>query len=171
MKFKLLFLTSLLSATATANVDCSALKNKTYQSVITRVADGDTATVKINKLNKTVNVRFFGVDTPESAWKGKWPAQDFSKEAKQFTIRSLRDKAVTVKFDGNGTYGRCVGEIFINGKSHSLALVEGGYAWWYSRYSRNRNDLKLAESKARKAKRGLWANPNALSPSDFRKKY
>jgi endonuclease YncB( thermonuclease family) len=172
MKFKLLLLaTTLLSASAIANVDCSALKNKTYNSVITKVDDGDTATVKINKLSKTVSVRFYGVDTPESEWKDKWPEQHFSSEAKNFTIKSLYNKSVTVKFDGNGTYGRCVGEILVNNKSHSLALIEGGYAWWYERYSSNRTDFKVAQSKAKKSKRGLWAKQNPIAPWNYRRNF
>lgn len=172
MPIKLLLLSiALFSAGANANINCSALKGKVYDSIITKVADGDTATVKINKLSKNVDVRFFGVDTPESEWKGKWPAQHFSKEAKNFTVNSLRNKKVKVKFDGNGTYGRCVGEIFVNNKSHSLALIEGGYAWWYSSYSKGRMDFKSAQSKAKKSKRGLWAKKNPISPWNYRKQF
>jgi endonuclease YncB( thermonuclease family) len=64
-----------------------------------------------------------------------------------------------VTFKGDGTYSRCVGEIFINGKSHSLALIKNGYAWWYSKYDPNRTYSENAHNSAKHSKLGLWATP------------
>ncbi len=151
-------------------VDCSPLKGKTLEAMVVYVADGDTATVKL-KNSKKVEVRFYGADTPESEWKGRWPEQAYSAEAKTFTIAALKNKSVKVKFNGEGTYSRCVGEIYVDNQSHSLALIKEGYAWWYSKYSPSRTDLKQAQAVAKHSKLGLWSNPNAQAPWDFRYQY
>ena len=162
-------ITSLFSYSVLANVDCESLKGQTFEAAIIKVADGDTATVKLKKSGRNVKVRFFGVDTPETKWSGHWPEQPYSVEAKIFTVTTLNNKNVKVTFTGDRTYSRCVGEIFTNGQSHSLALINGGYAWWYSKYAPNRSDLKDAQVAAKQSKRGLWANSNAQAPWDFRK--
>lgn len=173
MKITIITLTTLLllSSSAFAAVDCQSLAGKSHKATIIKVADGDTATVRLVDNTTRVKVRFFGVDTPESKWEGHWHEQHYSTEAKYFTIRELNNKKVTVKFTGDKTYSRCVGEIFVNGQSHSLALVKGGYAWWYAMYSPSRNDLQRAHASAKLSKVGLWNNPNAIAPWVFRRKY
>lgn len=163
--------TALFCQSAIANIDCESFKGQNLKAIIIKVADGDTATVKLKALGSEVKIRFYGVDTPESKWVGQWPDQAYSYEAKSFTVSKLNNKSVDVLFTGDGTYSRCVGEIFVNGQSHSLALIQGGYAWWYSKYSPSRTDLKDAQSYARNSKLGLWANPNAQAPWDFRKQH
>ncbi|MFT7008623.1 MAG: micrococcal nuclease [Colwellia sp.] len=173
MKIKSIVLTTLilLSSSAIAAVDCPSLAGKSHKATIIKVADGDTATVRLENNGTTVNVRFFGIDTPESKWKDHWKAQHYSAEAKYFTINELQNKKVTVEFSGDETYSRCVGEIFVNGQSHSLALVKGGYAWWYAKYSQNRSDIQRAQASAKHSKIGLWKNPKAIAPWLFRRKH
>lgn len=173
MKLKNIALSTLLllSSSAFAAVDCQSLVGKRHEATIIKVDDGDTATVKLQKQGTSVRVRFFGVDTPESQWADRWPEQPYSAEAKFFTIKQLNNKKVTVKFTGDKTYSRCVGEIFVNGRSHSLALVNGGYAWWYAQYSPNRSDIKRAQASAKSSRKGLWMNQNAIAPWVFRRKY
>lgn len=170
MKFSpLVLLTTLFCYPVLAKVDCEQLQNRTYSASVIRVSDGDTATVKL-KNTQEVSVRFYGVDTPESAWRGHWPKQAHSSEAKEFT-NLLMNKSVQVIFSGDETYNRCVGEIFVNNISHSLSLVEKGHAWWYSKYAQDRSDLKAAQIKAKNSKVGLWANPKHKAPWNFRRYY
>lgn len=152
-------------------VDCEALKDGMREGVIVKVADGDTASLKISSNNQIVQVRFFGVDTPESKWTGKWPAQAYSSEAKRFTKSKLLGQEVTVNFNGGGTHHRCVGEIFINGASHSLNIIGGGYGWWYKRFSPQRLDFKHALESARIKRLGLWADSDPVAPWDYRRNY
>jgi len=164
-------ISSLFSYSAVASIDCESLKGQTLEATVFKVADGDTATVKLKILGSKVKVRFYGADTPESEWKGHWPEQPYSVEAKEFTVTKLNNKNVHVAFTGDGTYSRCVGEIFVNGKSHSLALINNGYAWWYSKYAPNRKDLKKAQNSAKRSKIGLWADSDVQAPWDFRKQH
>ena len=153
---------------AMAKVDCEVLKGGIHSAKVIKVADGDTATVRLDS-GRSVVVRFYGVDTPEKERAKKWAAQPFSEEPKTFTEERLSDRVVTVKFNGDKTYGRCVGEIFIDDRSHSLALIEGGYAWWYKRYAAKRSDLKRAQENAKANKMGLWAESDPQAPWAFRK--
>ena len=45
-------------------------------------------------------------------------------------------------------------------------MVLNGYAWAYTRYSK---DYVSEHNKARASKFGLWADPNPIEPSIFRK--
>jgi endonuclease YncB( thermonuclease family) len=167
-----LFTTLLFCLPTLAEINCKQLENKTLEATIVNVADGDTATVKLADKGDTLSVRFYGVATPESAWPGKWPEQAYSGEAKAFTVSALRGRDVNVVFNGDGTtYGHCVGEVFVNGRSHSLALLEGGYAWWYARYAPNRQDLADAQVKARLSRKGLWASQHPQEPWFYRKQH
>jgi micrococcal nuclease len=166
------FITTLLFCLPTlAEINCKQLENKTLEATVVNVADGDTATVRLATKGNTLIVRFYGVDTPESEWPGKWPEQAYSSDAKTFTVSALRGKEVSVAFNGDGTYGRCVGEVFVSGRSHSVALLEGGYAWWYARYAPDRHDLADAQVKARLSRKGLWASQHPQEPWLYRKKY
>ena len=49
----------------------------------------------------------------------------------------------------------------------NLVLVAGGLAWHFKRYSDD-DLLSDAEIDARRARRGLWADPNPTSPWDWR---
>ena len=42
--------------------------------------------------------------------------------------------------------------------------------WWYRKYAPKHKELAAAEAAARKAKRGLWADPNPIPPWDWRQK-
>ncbi|CAG0912171.1 unnamed protein product, partial [Cyprideis torosa] len=42
------------------------------------------------------------------------------------------------------------------------------YAWHYRKYSKDPN-LQALEDEARKAKRGLWADPDPVAPWDWRR--
>lgn len=164
--FVLLFSVEILAAPT-----CADLGGKTLPVTYEYVDDGDTANFNVDDYNVVKSVRFYGVDTPESEWKGKWPAQHYSAEAKQFTLNKLKSGDLTVYFTGEETYSRCVGEVFVNGQSLSKDLITVGFAWWNKKYSRSRRDLKNAQIRAKSAKRGLWANDKAIAPWVYRRNY
>ncbi len=47
-------------------------------------------------------------------------------------------------------------------------LVKAGFAWWYRRYAPDDETLAQLEHEARAAKRGLWADPHAVAPWEWR---
>ena len=74
---------------------------------VVRVSDGDTVYVLAD--GDWVNIRLSGIDCPEKAWEDRWPAQPYSKEAKEFAEGMVLNKDVSVRLKEDETYGRSVG--------------------------------------------------------------
>lgn len=127
------------------------------------VSDGDTLTC-LTSANQQYKVRLHGIDAPESR-------QDFGTQAKNSLSNMVFSKTVTLNVKDTDRYGRTVADVLINGKSVNLAQVENGYAWAYRQYltGNDKTTYVAAENRARAAKLGLWAMPNPINPSDFRK--
>ena len=131
------------------------------------VVDGDT--IKING----ANIRFSGIDAPESYYRGK--EQICFKEnekvfcgrlSKDFLIKKIDNQRVTCKLEfKTDRYKRKLGECFVKDKSLSRILVRNGYAFDYPRYSKK----KYAEDQkyAKNHKLGLW-DMKFEFPWDFR---
>lgn len=68
-------------------------------------------------------------------------------------------------------YGRVVGLVSVGNLVLNRHLVAYGYAWVYHRYCKRPfcSEWSKVEAKARKAKRGLWKNPNAIPPWQYRR--
>ncbi len=54
-----------------------------------------------------------------------------------------------------------------DGRSLNHELVRAGLAWMYRRYT-NDQSLSDLEEEARVARRGLWADPHAVPPWEWR---
>ena len=122
------------------------------------VTDGDTIKVLVNK--ETVTVRLEGIDAPESG-------QSFGKKAKEALSGLVAGKTVTVKKTGTDKYKRTLGIVIVGDVDASAKLLEDGWAWHFKKYNDEERLAKLEEA-ARKAKRGLWADENAIAPWDYR---
>lgn len=124
------------------------------------VHDGDTITIL--KGIQSYKIRLFAVDCPELG-------QSFGRNARQFTSDLVFGKQVTVYYTGKDRYQRYLGTVTTaDGKNLNRELVKAGLAWHYKAYS---DDPILAglEVKARMAKKGLWADPQATAPWNWRK--
>ncbi len=123
------------------------------------VADGDTITVLHN--GKGERIRLHGIDCPEKR-------QAFGKRAKQLTSNLVFGKTVTVQPVDRDRYGRTVGVVLLpDGRSLNHELVRAGLAWMYRRYT-NDQSLSDLEEEARVARRGLWDDPHAVPPWEWR---
>ncbi len=123
------------------------------------VSDGDTITVLHN--GKGERTRLHGIDCPEKR-------QAFGKRAKQLTSNLVFGKTVTVQVMDRDRYGRTVCEVLLpDGRSLNHELVRAGLAWMYRRYT-NDQSLSDLEEEARVAQRGLWADPHAVPPWEWR---
>ncbi len=74
-----------------------------------------------------------------------------------------------IAVEGRDQYGRVTGTVYRDGANINLALVREGHAWWYRRYAPHDRRLDLAEREARSAARGLWADPEAMPPWEWRR--
>jgi len=123
------------------------------------VSDGDTITVLHN--GKGEQIRLHGIDSPEKR-------QAFGHRAKQFTSNLVFAKTVMVQVMDRDRYGRTVGVVLLpDGRSLNHELVRAGLAWMYRRYT-NDQSLSGLEEEARGARRGLWADPDAVPPWEWR---
>jgi micrococcal nuclease len=91
------------------------------------VVDGDTIEVSLD--GEVEDVRYIGVDTPESVTPGE-PVECFGRAASRENERLVEGETVRLVFDAERRdhYGRLLayvhaGEVFVNGE-----LVEGGFA-------------------------------------------
>ena len=131
-----------------------------FQAKVVAVKDGDSIEV-IDSNQQQFIIRLSHVDCPEYS-------QPYSKAAKRFTSDFCFQKNITLEQTDTDRYGRLVCEVFVDGKSLNLALVENGLAWHHTRYSDD-IDFAEAEEEAREKKIGLWADPDPVPPWEWRK--
>jgi len=126
------------------------------------IADGDTITVLRDK--EQVRIRLYGIDCPERY-------QAFSKKAKQFTSDMVFGKVVEVEPVDVDRYGRTVALVTVFQRLVNEELVSAGFAWVYTHYCTQRicERWKVLEQEAREAERGLWGDPHAIPPWEFRR--
>ena len=110
-----------------------------------------------------VKVRLDGIDTPERA-------QPFGRKAGQALAKKVFGKVIQVDDLGKDRYGRTLGIVRLGKRNINLELVQEGWAWWYRKYAPKNKELAKAEAEARKAKRGLWADPKPIPPWEWRQK-
>ena len=122
--------------------------------------DGDTFKL-LTQDSTIVKVRLANIDCPEKK-------QPFSKRAKEFTSRAIFGKTVCVDIIKKDRYGRSIAKVLYNDSLNlSSQLVKNGLAWHYLKYSKNPT-LQAMEDEARKKKIGLWQDPNAIPPWEWR---
>lgn len=149
---------------AVASVGASA----TGQSLAGRVvgvADGDTLTL-LDSSHRQHKIRLSGVDAPESG-------QAFGNRSKTSLSDCAFGKLAVVEGDKLDRYGRTIGRVVVDGVDCNLRQVQLGMAWHYVKYASERPAAEssvyaAAEAKARARKLGLWADPHAMAPWDWR---
>lgn len=125
------------------------------------IKDGDTVVVLLAG-NHQETLRLAEVDCPESS-------QAFGKNAKAFTGAQVFGKNVIFYRVGKDRYGRSIAGIFYDHDKYlSREIVRAGFGWWYFKASKN-TELQKLQNEAKQKKLGLWADPHALAPWDFRK--
>ena len=91
----------------------------------------------------------------------------FSRDSEETGIWFGKVVKVEVK---DVDHHRTVGEVLLpDGRSLNLELVKAGLAWRYVHYAKHDSRLAAAEAETRKAKRGLWSDPNPVPPWDWRR--
>ena len=139
-----------------------------------KCVDGDTA--KFEKNNKVFTLRFLAVNTPETK-SPKKGVEFYGKEASNYTCNRLeKAKNIEIEYDNksdrNDRYGRNLGWVFLDDKLLQKDLVENGYAkveYLYGKY-KYVEELKELETKAKKAKKGLWQKESSSSTTSKKTK-
>lgn len=139
-----------------------------------KCVDGDTA--KFERNNKVFTLRFLAVNTPETK-SPKKGVEFYGKEASNYTCDRLeKAKNIEIEYDNksdrNDRYGRNLGWVFLDDKLLQKDLVENGYAkveYLYGKY-KYVEELKELETKAKKAKKGLWQKESSSSTTSKKSK-
>ena len=130
-----------------------------FSGRVLAVADGDTLTVVHNEAE--TRVRLNGIDAPEQN-------QPFGESSRAFTTALVLGKTVTIHEHAEDNYGRTIGDVILpDGRTLNQELLRAGMAWWYHEHSTDRA-LGRLEIEARAAKKGLWADRDAIPPWAFR---
>jgi micrococcal nuclease len=124
---------------------------------VTRVVDGDTIEVRLD--GKVEDVRYIGVDTPETVKPGA-PVDCFGPQASAFNHRLVEGRRVKLVFDvqRRDVYGRLLAYVYLGKRFVSAELVRRGLARTLTIPPDDRfaGHLKRLEIAASRAGRGLW---------------
>lgn len=124
------------------------------------IMDGDTFKL-LTKDSTILKVRLANIDCPEKK-------QAFSTKAKEFVSQAVFSKQVTVEVLKKDRYRRLIANVFYGDSIHlNHQLVQNGLAWHYVKYSKD-TILQSLEDQAKANKIGLWQDPNAISPWEWR---
>jgi micrococcal nuclease len=142
------------------------------RALVTRVVDGDTIEVRVldrsagpgagrARVGRAYDVRFIGIDTPESVKPGA-PLECFGKEAAAATEALLAGRRVTLVKDSEEAdrYGRLLRYVYLGEEMVDARLVANGYASAYA-YPPNVRHADLfvqLQREARENDRGLWSS-------------
>ncbi len=125
--------------------------------VVVDVIDGDSVVILQEGRSKVVHIE--AVDAPQLK-------QPYGKEAKAFTEKLLLNHVATIRYIDNNKATDIVNS---NGQSLKWGLINAGLAWYPKNHVKNSlrdaNDkLGKYEVKARRARRGLWAQDDPQPP-------
>ncbi|MBX9655778.1 thermonuclease family protein [bacterium] len=125
---------------------------------VVEVAEGDMMTILVDQ--KKHIIRLNAIDAPENG-------QPFFKESRDALSKKVNGKAVRVEVIGMDRQGREIGDLTLDGEFINEWLLKEGWAWNFVKYSPTKRFADI-EKKAYDAKKGLWADPDAESPWDYR---
>ncbi len=133
--------------------------------VVVGVSDGDSLTARCisaeSEKRRTVAVRLAEVDAPEHG-------QAFNSRSKRH-LASLCFKAkAELRVLDVDRYGRAVARVNCNGTDANAAQVRAGMAWVFDQFATDRSLYEL-EAEARRARVGLWADPQPVPPWIWRR--
>ena len=127
-----------------------------YAFVI-RVVDGDTIEARIG--NRTEDVRYIGVDTPETV-KPDTPVQCFGPRASTFNHRLVERRRVRLVFgvERRDIYGRLLAYVRLGGRFVNAMLVRKGLARSLTIPPNDRFAplFRRLELRAARTGKGLW---------------
>ena len=124
---------------------------------VTRVVDGDTVEAEVD--GATEDIRYIGVDTPESV-KPDTPVECYALQASHFNEQLVEGETVRLEYDAEqrDVYGRLLAYVYLGDEFVNAELVRRGYAQTLTIPPNTRFADLFArlEREASGAERGLW---------------
>jgi micrococcal nuclease len=126
-------------------------------ATVVRAVDGDTVEARIG--DRVEDVRYIGVDTPETVKPGT-PVQCFGHRASDFDRRLVEGRRVRLVFgvERRDVYGRLLAYVYIGHRFVNAELVRRGFARTLAipPNTLHRALFRRLELGAARAGRGLW---------------
>ena len=135
----------------------------TWTGVVTHVSDGDTLWVVPEDKSKKVKVRIKGIDAPELC-------QDWGTTSREALQSRVLGQVVQVHSSELDQYGRTLGQVVFQAQDVGEWMVSQGHAWSY-RFKERDGMYEAQQRLAKNHSLGLHANPKAMRPQWFRKRY
>jgi len=136
---------------------------------VIRVADGDTITLRGDNGNH--RIRLASIDAPETGSGSKRPGQPYGNASRKFLAEQVAGETLTLECFETDRYGRHICDVPLGDYTANQLLVFAGMAWanrqGKDKYLRDRSLLELQQD-AQDNKRGLWVEPNAVAPWQWR---
>jgi micrococcal nuclease len=127
------------------------------EATVVRVVDGDTIEADVG--GETEDVRYIGVDTPESVKPGT-PVECFALRASHFNERLVEGETVRLEYDAEhrDVYGRLLAYVYLGDRFVNAELVRRGFASTLAIPPNTRfaELFDRLEEKASEVGRGLW---------------
>jgi micrococcal nuclease len=134
-----------------------AAEPRSVEARVVRVVDGDTIEVRFG--GRREDVRYIGVDTPETVKPGA-PVQCFGPEASRFEHRLVEGRRVRLVFgvERRDAYGRLLAYAYLGQRFVNAELARRGLARTLTIPPNDRfaERFKRLEMAAARAGRGLW---------------
>lgn len=140
-----------------------AVPGQAWVGEVVKVLDGDS--LRVMRDGRQYELRLYGIDTPEHG-------QPYGDRARGFARGLLAGQEVTVAEKDVDRYRRIVALVTCQGALVNRELVRAGLAWHYPRYCRSEplcSELAALADEARTARRGLWADPDAIAPWEWKR--
>ena len=170
--FEVLTVPEVETSTCTVELSGPPRKGETYIGRVVRISDGDTLVIDSvtpppEGTGREFRVRLWGIDAPERAQ----PGGDESLLALQGM--TPQGAIIHVNKIGVDLYHRWLAVIATTTDDTAVntRLVAEGQAYFLSSFeARGNTCLATAQAQAEAARVGVWANPNAERPWDYRRR-
>ncbi len=163
--YSLIYLSFILS---TINIPQGEIS---IDGICTRVIDGDS--IELSDGRRRYRIRLKYIDAPELKQQS-FDQQPIGQWSRDFLTKLILHRAIKVVYSKRGIYGRILGEIYLDGRSINLQMIQQGQAllYPYSTFSSRLEKHKYVTMRylAMQQRRGFWATEGLLHPKEFRKR-
>lgn len=142
----------------------AAKPTPSWNGRVTHVSDGDTLWVQpADGATAPVAIRIVDIDAPEIC-------QPWGPQARDALQERAGGRDVIVRPVGRDGYGRTLARVTLDDLNLGPWLVQEGHAW-SQRTRWDQGPLVKQETQARALRRGLHAQPEPVSPKEFRRRH